>query len=172
MRTSLDPRSVLCQFPVTEILVPQLYTRRPVCSHLTMTHHFNATRAKVSCARVQTGIRASSFFILLFWSRLRDTGIVWNLRLRQVILALIWSPHVVSPCETHLIACTCSIRLRRDFWWSDWRIVVGSVDTCVLWSERANGVQHSNLNDDGSSDESSYGRVDGTSGANRKSFDR
>ena len=36
-------------------------------------------------------------------------------------------PHVVSSCETHLIAYTCSIRLRRDFWWWDWQTVVDVV---------------------------------------------
>ena len=34
-----------------------------------------------------------------------------------------------------------SIRLCRDCRWWDWRIVVDSVDTRVLWSERAVGIQ-------------------------------
>ena len=33
MRTSFDPQSVLETFPVPQILVPQLYTRLPCCTH-------------------------------------------------------------------------------------------------------------------------------------------
>ena len=33
MRTSFDPQSVLETFPVSQILVPDLYTRLPCCSH-------------------------------------------------------------------------------------------------------------------------------------------
>ena len=33
MRTSCEPESVLFQFPVSQILVPQLYTRLPCCTH-------------------------------------------------------------------------------------------------------------------------------------------
>ena len=108
---------------------------------LTMTHHFNATRANVSCARAQIGISAPSFSLIsLFWSRLRDTRIVCNHWMRQIILALIWIPQVVSSCETYLIAFTCSMRLRRDRWWWNWRVVVDGGVTRVLWSGRAIGL--------------------------------
>ena len=33
MRTSFAPQSLLCQFPVSQILVPQLYTTLPCCNH-------------------------------------------------------------------------------------------------------------------------------------------
>ena len=36
-------------------------------------------------------------------------SLCWNVCLRQVILASVRIPHVVSSCATHLIACTCSI---------------------------------------------------------------
>ena len=67
---------------------------------LTMTQPFHATRAKVSCEglRQASALHSSHSLVLLFWSRLRDSGIVWNLRLRQVILALIRIPHVASLC--------------------------------------------------------------------------
>ena len=52
-RCKKSRQSVLCQFPVSPILVPQFYTRLPCCAHLIMTHHFNATRANVSCARLR-----------------------------------------------------------------------------------------------------------------------
>ena len=39
---------------------------------LTMTHHVNAIRGIVLCARAQTDISASSL-ILLFWFRVRDS---------------------------------------------------------------------------------------------------
>ena len=137
MRTSFEPRSVLCQFPVSQIPVPQLYTRLLVALTVTMTHHFHATRAIVSCARAHRHQR----FFWLFWSRLRDSEILWNFSLRQVALALIRVLHVVSSCETHLTAHTYSVRLRRDLWWWDWRTVVESGGTRVLWSGRAIGIQ-------------------------------
>ena len=64
---------------------------------LTMTHYFNATRAKHQ--------RFFSFsLVLLFSSRLRDSGVVWNLCLRQVILALIRIPHVYCGVDEHLVS--------------------------------------------------------------------
>ena len=51
MRTCFEPHSVLYPFPMSQILVAQLYTTRPC-----MAHHFNAIRANVSCSTAQTGI--------------------------------------------------------------------------------------------------------------------
>ena len=77
---------------------------------LTMTHHFNATRAIVPCARSQT--QRSTPLLLLFWSRQRDSVEVfsfsrWNLRLHRVSLSDILIPHVVSSRGAHLIVFTC-----------------------------------------------------------------
>ena len=57
---------------------------------LIVTHYFNATHA------IGPSIIDSFQFLSssLFSSRVRDCGVVWNLCLRQVILALIRIPHV------------------------------------------------------------------------------
>ena len=55
---------------------------------LLMTHHSNATRANVSCARLR---QASTLLLNL----VRSVSVSCVLRLRQVILALIRIPHVV-----------------------------------------------------------------------------
>ena len=114
----------------------------PVAFTLTMMHRFSATRANVSCASSDRHQRLFiPFSYLVVFSRWRDSGIVWNSCFRQVGLALIRIPHVVSSCETHLIAQTSSIRLRRDNWWWDRQTVVGGGATRVLWSGRAIGIQ-------------------------------
>ena len=90
------------------------------------------------------GLRQASAFHtlkLLFWSRLRDSEIVWSSCLRQIIYALILILHVVSSCETHLIASSCSMRFRRDFWWWSRPTAVDGGGTHVLWSGRASGIQ-------------------------------
>ena len=55
MRTSFEHQSVLYQFPVSQFLVPQFHSTHdvPVALTLLMTHHVNATRANVSCARLR-----------------------------------------------------------------------------------------------------------------------
>ena len=82
-------------------------------SPMTLTHPSNATRAIFPCARAQPDRHQR---LILSRSRQRDSLEVlpflrWNLRLRRVILSGILIPHVVSSCETHLFACTCSTRL-------------------------------------------------------------
>ena len=82
------------------------------------------------------GLRQASelhSLILLFWTRLRDSEIVKSSCLRQVILAWTRIPQVVSSCETYLIASTCSMRFRRDFWWwSRSTVVDGGGYTCIV----------------------------------------
>ena len=142
MRTSFEPQSVLYQLPVSRILVQQLYTRLPCCTHPVHDAPFQRdTCERFMCKGSDRHQRLFSFsLILLLWSRLRDSGLVWNSSLRQVILALIRIAHVVSSCETHLIAYI-SIRLRRDYLWWDWQTVVDGGGTRVLWSDRAIGIQ-------------------------------
>ena len=132
----------------------------PVALTLPMTHHFNATRANVSCAR----LRQPSAPLLIL---VRSVS-------APFVGGLIRISHVVSPCETHLLAYTYkSLRLCRDFWW--WTLLTRvycrvnehlvSKDTGqkrqILKSDSGTTPrvlpipkQQSNLNDDGSSDES------------------
>ena len=143
MRTSFETQSVSCQFPVSQIPVQQLYTRLSCCTPSDHDAPFQRdTCERFMCKGSDRHQRLFSFSLILwFSSRLRDSGFFWNLFLRQVILALIRIPHVVSPCEKHLIAHTCSIRLRLDFRWWDWQTEVEGGGTRVLWSGRAIGIQ-------------------------------
>ena len=135
VRTSFEPPRVFCISSQSHrFLFHSCRHDVPVALILPMTHHFHATRANVSCAR----LGQASAPLLIFDTKC-FRSLCWNVCLRQVILASVRIPHVVSPCETHLLACTCNIRLGPDLWW-DWRIVVDSVDTHVLWSERAVGI--------------------------------
>ena len=63
VRTSFEPQSVLCPFPVFHRFLFHSCTQDfPVALALTITHHFNATHAIVPCSRAQTGIGASCCF--------------------------------------------------------------------------------------------------------------
>ena len=139
-RTSVELQSVLYQFPVSQILVPQLYTRLPCCTH--PDHDAALQRDNVRSSPVQGLRQASPPPLLLVWSRQRDSVEVfpprgWIPCLQRVILSgilifLTWC----HPCETHLLASTCRIRLWRDFWWCDWRTVVDSGGTRVQRESR------------------------------------
>ena len=75
----------------------------PVALNLLVTHHFNATRATVPCARGQSGISASSLVGLGL--DIGQCGSVPVPSLEPLFAAR-------DPlCETHLFAYTCSIRL-------------------------------------------------------------
>ena len=91
-----------------------------------LTHDPDATFQRDACTHLslciaQTGNSASS-------PKTRQFGVFlfprWSLCLQRVIPADILIPHVVSLCETHACAHTCSVRLGRHFW-----VVVGRVDS-------------------------------------------
>ena len=68
--------------------------------------------------------------------------------MRQVILALIRIPQVVSSCETHLIAHTCSIRPRRDLWWWDARAATATPPGLTAMPVTELGVHIAAIDDD------------------------
>ena len=106
VKTSFEPLSVFCFSSQSHRILLQRCTQDFVVAlTLTMTHHFNPTRAIVPCARAQTGIGASLLVVLV--STARQCASVsfpfrWNLRLQRVILSDILILQVVSSFETHL----------------------------------------------------------------------
>ena len=83
--------------------------------HLAHAAPFQRDTCERFLCKAQTGISAPSHFGTKCFRSL-----CWHLSLKQVILALIRIPHVVSPCETHLRVYTCSIRLggTGGSWWT------------------------------------------------------
>ena len=53
LRTSVEPQSVLYQFPVSQIPAHSCTQDVPCCTHPARERHLNATRANVSCARLR-----------------------------------------------------------------------------------------------------------------------
>ena len=105
MRTRFELPSVFFSSQSHRILLHRCTQDFYVALTLTMTHHLNATRAIVPCARAQTGIGASLPVVLV--STARQCASVsfpfrWNLRLQRVILSDILILQVVSSFETHL----------------------------------------------------------------------
>ena len=135
MRTRVEPQSVVSVPSLTDSCSTDVHVTSLMYSHCSYDASFQRdTRERFLC-KAQTDIGASSHFGTKCFR-----SFCWNICLRQVILALIRIPHVVavrnvSPCQ-HLQHTT-----DVTFWWWDWRIVVDSVDTRVLWSERAVGIQ-------------------------------
>ena len=104
--TSFEPQSVLYQFPVSQILVPQLYTWRPCCILLAHDASFQRDTCECFWCKAQTGISASSHFGTKCFRSL-----CWNFCLRQVILALSRIPRGVTVRNTSLFLHLHTIRL-------------------------------------------------------------
>ena len=68
MRTSVEPQCFCISSQSHRFLLYSCTQDFPVALTLTMTHHFNATRANVSCASSERHQR-----LPLFWSRQRDS---------------------------------------------------------------------------------------------------
>ena len=103
---------------------------------LLMTHHFNATRANVSCARL---IQASAPLLVVI--RSVSVPFVGIFYLRQVIFVLIRILTWRHRAKRISLSTFTTYGFCRVFSWWNWRIVVDSVDMRVLWSERAVGLQ-------------------------------
>ena len=78
MRTSFEPQSVVYHFPVSQILVPQLFTRLPCCTHPYHDAPFQRDTRDRFVFKGSDRHQHLSSLILVVWSRLRDSAQVFG----------------------------------------------------------------------------------------------
>ena len=134
MRTSFERKSVLYQFPVSQIPVLHLYTRRPCCTH----PDHDAPFQRDTCERFMCkGSGKASAPLLFFYQTVVLVSVArqWNclepfLEASHPCFDPDSSRGVIVRNTSHCLHLH-SIRLRRDFWWRG----------RVLWSGRAIGIR-------------------------------
>ena len=125
MTTSFDPQSVLETFPVSQILVPELYTRLPCCSHPdhgALCHRDTCDR---SMSKGSDGHQSLFSYLVVLVSVARRCGGVWKIACSesssQISGFLTWchrAQHTsLSTCAENnfdVTSCGGTVRL----WWT------------------------------------------------------
>ena len=119
MRTSFEPQSVLYTFPVSQILVPQLYTRLPCCTHPDDDALFQRDTCDRSMCKGSDGRQRLFSYLCVLVSFVRQCRSLWNLACSEsssrISGFLTWCHRA-----QHISLLTCAENdLDDDFWWRD-----------------------------------------------------
>ena len=141
MRTSFELQSVVYQFPVSQILVPQLYTTLLCCTRPDHDAPFQRDTCDHSMCKGSDMHQFFLFYLVVSASVAIWCGSVWNLACSESS-SLISCFHTWCHRAQHISLRT--LLLKTTLKWLqvvDWQTVVDSSGTSDLWTGRAVGIQ-------------------------------